>query len=90
MHADLEGSEDIRLTGSDTPRCMEYRAGTNFSVSLSSDADTEAPLRGYFDKLTKAGRSRCRSSRPRGATPFGICTDRVRRAVAGDIGAQTG
>jgi pantothenate kinase type III len=84
MHADPEGSEDIRLTGSDTPRRMEYRAGTNLSVSLSSDAATQAPFRGYFDKLAKAGRSRCRSRRPRGATPFGIGTDRVRRAVAGE------
>jgi PhnB protein len=35
MHADLEGPGSIRFMAADTPKRMEYRPGSNFSMSLS-------------------------------------------------------
>jgi PhnB protein len=34
---------------------MEYRPGTNFSLSLSGDGEDDSELRGYFDKLSAGG-----------------------------------
>src|SRR2546422_3613178 len=49
MHAVLEAENGITFMASDTPDRMEYRAGTNYSMSLSGDNETE--LRTYFEKL---------------------------------------
>jgi len=53
MHADLQGDHGIAFFASDTPNRMEYRPGTNFSMSLSGDDEKE--LRGYFTKLSAGG-----------------------------------
>ena len=53
MHADLEGPDGLRFMAADTPKRMEYRPGTNFSMSLSGE--DEAPLRGYFERLSEGG-----------------------------------
>ena len=37
MHAMLEADNGITLMGADTPNSMEYRPGTNMSISLSGD-----------------------------------------------------
>lgn len=50
MHSMLTTPTGITLMASDTPERMEYRPGTNFSISLSGDDEEE--LRGYWDKLT--------------------------------------
>ena len=49
MHSVLEADNGITFMASDTPNRMEYRVGTNFSMSLSGD--NEAELRSYFEKL---------------------------------------
>lgn len=53
MHSVLEADNGITFMASDTPNRMEYRAGTNFSMSLSGD--NEAELRAYFEKLAASG-----------------------------------
>lgn len=49
MHAQLETDNGITLMASDTPQAMEYHPGTNVSVSLSGENESE--LKGYYQKL---------------------------------------
>ncbi len=74
MHADLEGPEGIRFMAADTPIKMEYRPGTNFSMSLSGDDETE--LRGYFEKLAEGGSVTMPLEEAPWGDIFGMCTDR--------------
>jgi len=74
MHADLEGPEGIRFMAADTPVKMEYRPGTNFSMSLSGD--DEAQLRGYFEKLAEGGSVTMPLEEAPWGDIFGMCTDR--------------
>ncbi len=74
MHADLEGPDGLRLMGSDTPSHMEYRPGTNVSLSLSGD--DEATLRGYFEKLSDGGSVTMPLEKAPWGDLFGMCTDR--------------
>jgi len=53
MHAQLEAENGIIFMASDTPNSMEYKPGTNISMSLSGDNETE--LRGYYEKLSAGG-----------------------------------
>lgn len=53
MHSQLEDDNGIILMASDTPNRMEYRPGTNMSVSLSGD--NEAELTEYYNKLSDGG-----------------------------------
>ena len=53
MHSVLEADNGITFMASDTPDRMEYKVGTNFSMSLSGD--NEAELAGYFEKLAAVG-----------------------------------
>jgi PhnB protein len=55
MHAMLVAENGITLMASDMPETggMEYKAGTNISVSLSGD--DEAELSGYYNKLAEEG-----------------------------------
>lgn len=53
MHSVLEADNGITFMASDTPDRMEYKVGTNYSMSLSGD--NEAELRGYFEKLAAGG-----------------------------------
>jgi PhnB protein len=53
MHANLEAENGITLMGADNPNSMEFRPGTNFSISLSGD--DEAQLRSYYEKLSVGG-----------------------------------
>jgi len=53
MHADLVTENGITLMASDTPERMEYRPGTNISVSLSGE--NEAELTAYYQKLSAGG-----------------------------------
>ena len=70
MHGLLEADNGITLMGADTPDGMEYKPGTNVSVSLSGE--NEAELRGYWRSLPWAVPSRYPLSRPPGATPL-VC-----------------
>lgn len=53
MHAMLEADNGITFMAADTPNGMEFKVGTNFSMSLSGD--NEAELRGYWEKLAEGG-----------------------------------
>lgn len=53
MHSVLEAKNGITFMASDTPDRMEYKVGTNFSMSLSGD--NEAELSGYFKQLAQGG-----------------------------------
>jgi PhnB protein len=52
MHAELE-ADGVTFMAADTPNHMEYQPGSNFSMSLSGEDETQ--LRGYFDGLAEGG-----------------------------------
>ena len=53
MHSMLEADNGMTFMAADTPKGMEYSAGTNYSISLSGDNEEE--LRGYYEKLSAGG-----------------------------------
>src|SRR5947209_3157396 len=53
MHSVVEAENGIAFMAADTPNRMEYRPGTNMSMSLSGD--NEAELIAYFEKLSVGG-----------------------------------
>jgi PhnB protein len=74
MHATLEAANGITVMAADTPNRMEYRPGTNVSMSLSGDNEQE--LRGYWEKLsTGATIQQPLEKAPWGDT-FGMLTDK--------------
>ena len=74
MHGMLETPSGFTLMGSDTPPGMDHTPGTNFSVSLSGDDDTE--LRGYWEKLSAGGTVTVPLDKQMWGDVFGMCTDR--------------
>jgi len=75
MHSVLESDNGITFMASDTPNRMEYRPGTNMSMSLSGD--NEAELKAYFEKLSVGGMVTMPLEKaPRGDS-FGMCTDKL-------------
>jgi PhnB protein len=66
---------------------MEYRPGTNFSMSLSGD--DEAELRGYFDKLSDGGSVTMPLEKAEWGDTFGMCTDRFGISWLVNISAQS-
>ena len=53
MHAMLIADNGITLMASDCPSGMEYKYGTNISISLSGE--NEAELTAYYTKLSSGG-----------------------------------
>lgn len=74
MHSQLEDDNGIILMASDTPSRMEYRPGTNMSVSLSGD--NEAELKGYFEKLSAGGTVTMPLEKAMWGDWFGMFTDK--------------
>ncbi|WP_371578624.1 VOC family protein [Streptomyces sp. NBC_01314] len=74
MHGMLETPSGFTLMGADTPPGMEYTPGTNFSVSLSGEDDTE--LRGWWEKLSADGTVSVPLDKQMWGDVFGMCTDR--------------
>jgi PhnB protein len=74
MHSALEGPDGITLMAADVPNRMEYRPGTNFSISLSGD--DESKLRGYFEKLAEGGSTSMPLNQATWGDVFGVCTDK--------------
>ena len=74
MHAQTEGDNHLVLMAADTPSRMEFKAGTNFSISLSGD--DEATLRGYFEKLADGGTVTMPLEKAMWGDTFGMCTDK--------------
>jgi PhnB protein len=74
MHSVLETDNGITLMASDTPSRMEYRPGTNMSISLSGD--NEAELKAYFEKLSAGGMVTMPLEKAMWGDSFGMCTDK--------------
>ena len=74
MHSVLEADNGITFMASDTPDRMEYKAGTNYSMSLSGD--NEAELSGYFEKLTAGGNITMPLEKAPWGDTFGMLTDK--------------
>jgi PhnB protein len=74
MHAQLEAENGITLMAADTPKRMEYRPGTNFSVSLSGE--NEAELTSYYQKLAGGGEATQPLTKANWGDTFGMCTDK--------------
>ena len=74
MHAMLTTDDGLMLMASDTPNRMEYRPGTNYSVSLSGD--DEPALRGYWDGLTTGGTVVMPLDPSPWGDSFGMCVDK--------------
>ncbi|TGA95949.1 VOC family protein [Streptomyces sp. MZ04] len=74
MHAMLEAPNGFTLMAADTPPGMQHNPGTNFSVSLSGDDESE--LRGYWEKLSAGGTVAVPMEKQMWGDVFGMCTDR--------------
>jgi PhnB protein len=74
MHAQLEGEHGVVFMGSDTPQRMEYRPGSNFSMSLSGDDG--AVLTSWFGKLADGGTVTMPMNKAPWGDTFGMCVDR--------------
>ena len=74
MHSQLEAPNGILLMGADTPSHMEYQEGSNISISLSGDDESE--LRGYFEKLSDGGTVTMPLEKASWGDTFGMCSDR--------------
>src|SRR5579859_4697693 len=74
MHSQLEADNGITIMASDTPSRMEYRPGTNMSMSLSGD--NEAELAGYFEQLSAGGTVTMPLEKAIWGDSFGMCTDK--------------
>ncbi len=53
MHSELEAENGLGFMAADTPIHLDYRPGTNFSMSLSGE--NQAELTAYFEKLAVGG-----------------------------------
>lgn len=74
MHAMLEAENGMTLMGADTPDGMDYTKGTDISISLSGDNETE--LTDYYNKLAEGGTiAEPLKKAPWGDT-FGMLTDK--------------
>jgi PhnB protein len=74
MHSQLEAPNGIVLMGADTPNSMEFQEGSNGSISLSGDDESE--LRGYYDKLSADGTVIMPLEKAPWGDFFGMCMDR--------------
>lgn len=74
MHSMLQADNGVTFMAADTPNSMEYRAGTNISMSLSGD--NAAELSSYFDKLSAGGTIRMPLAKAPWGDTFGMLTDK--------------
>lgn len=74
MHSMLEAENGIAFMAADTPNEMEYRPGTNMSMSLSGDNEPE--LMGYFQKLSSGGTIAMPLEKAPWGDSFGMVTDK--------------
>ena len=74
MHAMLEAHNGLVLMGADNPSHDKYEAGTNISISLSGDNESE--LKGYWDKLSNGAKITAPLSKAPWGDTFGMLTDK--------------
>lgn len=76
IHAVLT-TPSFMLMAADTPNRMPYNADSNiFSLALNGDAATEAPLRGYFERLSDGGTVTMPLAKAQWNATFGMCRDK--------------
>jgi PhnB protein len=73
MHGMLETDSGFTLMAADTPPGMEYKPGTNITVSLSGEDASE--LEGYWEKLSAKGAVTVPLAKQMWGDVFGACTD---------------
>jgi PhnB protein len=88
MHSQLEGDNGITFMGSDTPSSMEYRPGSNFSMSLSGDDD--ALLSRWFERLAEGGTVTMPLEKAPWGDRFGMCVDKFGVNWLVNISGQAG
>jgi PhnB protein len=76
MHSALTIPGGLTLMMSDTPDRMEYKPGTNISVSLSGDRVDEEVLTGYWNKLTEGANVTMPLSTAVWGDSFGMLVDK--------------
>jgi PhnB protein len=74
MHAQLIADNGMLLMASDTPDHMQYKPGTNVSISLSGDNESE--LKGYWEKLSEGGTISQPLEKAPWGDQFGMFTDK--------------
>jgi len=74
MHSMLVPDGGLVLMASDTPNSMDFKPGSNHSISLSGEDDAE--LRGYWEKLSAGGTVTAPLNQAPWGDTFGMCTDK--------------
>lgn len=86
MHAELKGDHGIVFMASDTPSHMEFKPGSNISMSVSGD--DEAALTSYFEKLSPGAAVTMPLSKAPWGDTFGMLTDKYGIAWSVNIAGQ--
>jgi PhnB protein len=76
MHSMLVAPNGLTLMASDTPQRMTYNPGDNISVSLSGEAEDQAVLEGYWNKLIDGGNVTMPLAKAVWGDSFGMVVDR--------------
>jgi PhnB protein len=76
MHSQLVAPNGLTLMASDTPQRMTYNPGDNISVSLSGEAEDQAVLEGYWNKLIDGGNVTMPLAKAVWGDSFGMVVDR--------------
>ena len=74
MHSMLNTPNGMMFMAADTPKRMEYRPASGFSMSISGDE--EELMRGYFKKLSDGGTVTMPMEKAVWGDIFGMCTDK--------------
>jgi PhnB protein len=74
MHAYLKGDNDIEMMMADSPSGMEYKTGSQISLSLSGEDETL--LRSYWDKLSADGNVTMPLDKAPWGDTFGMLVDK--------------
>lgn len=85
MHSMIEAENGITFMASDTPKSMQHVPGTNFSMSLSGDNESE--LKTYFSKLAEGGAIIMPLEKAEWGDTFGMCKDKYGITWMVNIGA---
>ncbi len=74
MHSMLVTDNGLTLMGADTPNSMDFSPGSNGTISLSGEDETE--LRGYWEKLSDGGDVSLPLEKAPWGDTFGMCVDK--------------
>ena len=74
MHSMLNTPNGMMFMAADTPKRMEYKPASGFSMSISGDE--EELMRGYFEKLSEGGTVTMPMEKAVWGDIFGMVTDK--------------